>query len=220
METIESVKQEIAVAETQLSEVRKKIKDCEGRLRDAKTSSEKVFANMQSLKEKRQNLLAAGQDSSSVNGSIKKLADDAELKTDEIIGIENSLKGLQSTEANLLSKPEALRLRLLQIQSVELAKKYNELSGQLAEVAKGLNEIHFKIDGNGYNGKQYRVVFLPEDYINTIPRLFFDEGGLGLEDYVAKYPGQYHSNILCPDCEKYFYKWQTHKQRLIEQKTD
>lgn len=218
MESVKDIENQIVDSESQLNEVRKKIKDAEGRLRDAKAGSEKVKADLQSLKEKRQGALAAGQDSSSLNASIKKLADDAELKADEIIGLEGLLKELQSTEANLTTKPEGLRRRVLQLESISLAQRYNELSEQLAGVARGLNEINFKIDSSGYQGKAQRVVFLPEDFISNIPRAFFDESGLVLEDFVERYKGKYHSNIHCPDCEKYFYKWDAHRQDLINNK--
>lgn len=218
METIESVNAEIQKSELELQEVRKKIKDCEGRLRDAKAGAEKVKADMQSLKEKRQSALAAGQDASSLNASMKKLADDVELREDEQTGLERLLAELKSVEANLSTKPGGLRLRVLQFESISLAEKYNGLSEQLAGVARGLNEIHFKIDSSGYNGKAQRVVFLPQDYIENIPRAFFDAEGLNLEGYVAKFPGKYHNNIMCPACEKNFYLWSEHRADLIKGK--
>lgn len=218
MENIESVNAEIQKSESGLQEARKKIKDTEGRLRDAKAGAEKVKADMQSLKERRQSALAAGQDASTLNASMKKLADDVELREDEQTGLERLLAELKSIEANLSTKPGGLRLRVLQLESVELAKKYNQVSGELANIVRGLNEVHFKIDSSGYNGKQHRVVFAPSDYFENVPRLFFDAEGLNLEGYVAKNPGKYHSNIMCPACEKNFYLWSEHRTNLINGK--
>lgn len=216
MESVKDIEKQIADSEAQLYKTRTKIKETQARLIAAEKKRSDIQESLQAKKTQRQDLLAQGQDSTVLSSDIRKLTDQAEIAEAETEGLKKWLPTLQSEEASLSTRPGGLRLRLLQIESVELAQKYNELSGQLAEVAKGLNGVHFKIDSSGNQGKAQRVVFLPTDYIENIPRAFYDADALTLESYVARFPGKYHSNILCPACERNFYLWSEHRADLIK----
>ncbi len=219
METIESVKQQIELNTKLLSETKERLRQTTIKLSETKNNAEKMKAGIEDLKAKRQQVLArGGGDLKGLNDNLKKFESELELENETCKGLEDFLRELKGEERAIELKVSELPKRVSQLQAVEIAARYNELASGIAPVSKELNEILFKLDASGCGGKHGRVVYLPDgqEFIETVMRLTFDSEALNLEGYIRK-------NITClpynpSDSEKYFYKWQTHRQDLINNK--
>ncbi len=218
METISQVEKQISLNEELLQATKKRIGETASKLSESKGNVKKIEFEIQDTKVKRQQALVKGGDARSLSDSLKKLESESELETEKVTGLDDFLKELRGEERTLELKLNELPKRVLQLQAVEIAARYNELASGIAPVSKELNEILFKLDASGCGGKHGRVVYLPDgqEFIETVMRLTFDSEALNLEGYIRK-------NITClpynpSDSEKYFYKWQTHRQDLINNK--
>ncbi len=214
METISQVEKQISLNEELLQATKKRIGETASKLSESKGNVKKIEFEIQDTKAKRQQALVKGGDTRSLSDSLKKLESESELETEKVTGLEDFLKELQQEEASLHLKLNELPKRIVQLRSLELAAQYNNLAEKMAPVVKELNEIFYKLGGNG-NSKQNLVAFYPmEGAFEKLPKIFYDDAGLNLEAFVAKHPGMYHTNVVLAAEDKNFYDWNVHQNKL------
>lgn len=218
MEKISDVQKQITEVEKQTAANKEAIMTTEARIRDARGRSSEIEKEITSLREQRQTALAKGEDGSELSRKMKEIADESELKNDEITGLNNQLHKLKTEEAKLSSEFLRLKRRVPQLQTLILAQEYNKLAAQLAEVVKELNKTSWQIEHDGNNGAANHVVFaLKEGALARIPKLYFDEDGPTLDGFVARHPGIYPSNLSPSD--RCFYDWDTHRNDMIHRRS-
>lgn len=214
MQTIQDVEKAISLNKELLSETKKRITDTAAKLSTAKEGTKRIATEITALKEKRQQALARGGDSKGLNDALKKLESELELESETATGLEKFQAELREEESTLHLTIDTLPKKIMQIRSLELAASYNSLAEKMAPVIEELNEIYYRLSGNG-NNKENLVAFYPmEGPFEKLPCIFYDDAGLSLEAYVAKNPGKYHSNSHLSAGEKSFYDWALHQNKL------
>lgn len=215
MQTIIDVEKAISLNQELLSETTKRIRETSTKLSEAQGNVQRITADIAATKEKRQAALSRGVgDAKSLNDALKKSESELELESETVEGLQKFMAELQAEEKELHLKNNELPKQILRLESLRLAKIYNEKAAELAPVIEQLNEIYHKTAGNS-NNKQDAVVFYPlEGVFEKLPRIFYDDAGLSLEQFVGKYPGRYHTNIMLAESEKCFYSWALHQNKL------
>lgn len=198
------------------------IKTTRERLSNAQSRLTGLNRDIAVTREQRQAALAKGEETIALQLS-KKLKDielETELKTDEITGLETYQTKLNRESVTLTYEVKRLSIRTLQLNTVALAKQYNELASELAKIVRELNETNWEIEreGGGLVQGDPKVVFhLKEGSMECIPRLLFDEDAPYLEEYVARHPGIYPSNLKPVD--RCYYDKANHLNEMTQSRT-
>lgn len=216
MEKISDIEKQIMEIEKQIEANRKATLTAEERVRNAQRRTSEIESETASLREQRQAALVKGEDSGVSSKKIDDLKREDELKREEVSGLNAYLFKLKSEGDKTSSELLRLKKRIPQLQSVALAKEYNTVAVQLANIVRELNEIQFKLEREG-NLDDRTVFSLMEGSLIRIPRLLFDEDAVKLEDFVARHPGVYPSNLNAD--ARCFYDWETHRNNLIYNKS-
>lgn len=216
---VNEVSKKILEVEKQKASNDEETKKSKERLGSARSRLSELKADIAAMREQRQDALAKGEDAvaSQLSKKLKDIEAECELKTDEITGLEARLTKLSRESDTLTYEAKRLDIRTLQLRTITLAAKYNELAEQMASVVRELNETNWKIEreGRGIVHSAPKVVFhLEEGAMINIPRLLFDEDAPYLEDYVARHPGIYPSNLKPVD--RCYYEKEAHFNEMVQ----
>lgn len=216
METISEIQEQIEAAETELASVEKEIQAAAGRGKEAQDTAENLKRTLIDKKAQRQASLAKGENVSNLNADIKKIDGEIELTVETLAGTEKLLSSLRSKADTLRKAPEGLKKRILQIKSVELAERYNQTAGELAEIVKELCATNYELAKDDVNKeRQFLVTFYPKGQgcFDRIHKIFYDPEGLPIEPFLGKYPNKHHGAVSID--EGCFYNWASHKSKLV-----
>jgi len=170
---------------SELKEVEKSIQECErkiskiqqelisyGRRRQEleKTISE-FEPKMKELREKRQFLLAQGEDVRQVSEEINRLKERHELEEDELVGVNLRIQNLKSEMERLQRELENLNFERIVLLSKPLIDRYNLLASELASI---LSELCKNAKVNRHDSQAFfsNSVFKASNSHVVIPKLF------------------------------------------------
>lgn len=213
------VSKKITEVEKQKTSTEEGIKTAKERLGKAKTLQLELNRDIEAMRTQRQSALVTGEESvaTQVSKKLKEVEAEVELKNDEIVGLEAHLVKLNRESETLTYEAKRLDIRALQLHTITLAAKYNELAKQMASVVRELNETNWEIEreGRGLVHGDPKVVFhLEEGAMINIPRLLFDEDAPDLGEFVSKHPGVYPSNLK--PVERCFYDKVSHFNEMLQ----
>jgi chromosome segregation ATPase len=214
METIASVQKKIEELDGARGDNEKSIQAAEERIRNARQQLSELEGEINTFKAERQTALVEGDNSRAggMSKRIKELEGDQELKSEEVSGLNSKLVKLGMENKVLSVQIAALKVRIPQLRSLLLAKEYNKLAELLASVVCELNDLNLDLERDKSNN--CRVVFgLLEGALDRIPKLYFDDDGPKLEEFVARHPGVYPTNIQVS--ERCFYDFNAHRNEVV-----
>lgn len=215
------VQEKIQEVEKQKISNEEELKKSRERLSKANPRLLEIKADIAALREQKQYALAKGEDAvaGQVNKKLRDAEEESELKADEIAGLKTHISKLEQESQTLTYETKRLSIRTLVFRTVALAAEYNKLAAQLAAIVREFNETNWEIqrESGPASGNSLAVFVLKEGAIERIPKILFDEDGPNLEEFVARHPGFYPSNLKPAD--RCFYDYDTHHQDMIQGRT-
>lgn len=186
MVTIEQVETNIAAIQKDLDTSAPLIADTEKRLATATSRFQQISNDYAALKSQRQTALANGKDVKALTSQLNGLTEEYGLLEDEVAGLTARLENLKSGAESLKDNLAVQKIKIPQIQSVELARQYNELAAKLAKVVIQLNDV---LEAQP---KEHHAVFFKEDWpdkvgaMRRIEKLLFSDDALTLDEHTQK----------------------------------
>lgn len=194
------VQKELAATEKNILSNEATIKQLMGRLNTARERLVKIDAEITDVRSQRQTALVNGDDAIALSKRLRGLQFEQEERQEEVTGLTAQIDKLNSETETLRFKVTDYLIKIKQIRTVLLSKHYNNLASQLADTVRELNEINRELSSVA-NHNQAVTFYQREGALERIPRVFFDEEILELEDYVGKHkqghPGHYPIEQRC-----------------------
>lgn len=206
------VQKELAATEKEIISNEATIKQLHGRLNAARDRLVKIDAETTDVRSQRQTVLVDGGDATALSKRLRGLQFEQEERQDETAGLETQIDKLKTSTETLMYKVKDYQMKTKQIKTVLLAKQYNNLASQLADTVRELNELNNQLESVSH--VNHRVTFYQQEgALERIPKVFFDEEILELENYIGKYKQGHPAQS--PVEQRCFYDWQAYLNEKI-----
>ncbi len=106
------------------------------KIEKAEADMTSVEARVETMREKRQGMLARGEDAAKISGEIKKVREEKELLEDQVIGLQNLVLNLAEEEKGLREEIKKLAEELGRQKVSILIGPYNETAAKLALISE------------------------------------------------------------------------------------
>jgi chromosome segregation ATPase len=175
-EKIQKIEKHIEDTKQRIMENIKSIDVTQQRLEESKSSVEHLKEQYESARQKRQGVLAAGNDSQAISSEIKSIRDQLEEKEDEQIGLQTKLEELTAETPSLENELIEAEKDIPKARLIYLHGKYNKLASELAPIVQEMWKLRFELNETHARGG---VVVSPAGWsfgaLGAIPRLYLPD---------------------------------------------